>query len=282
MRALVPAAAGGLLFMLAACGTLEISVDGTPTADVATTGTVGALQTQYAELATRVAAAPPAVGTTPEPTIAPGEVATVAVPPATRITFLNGASVGVVSAPIAPDERQAYVLDAFKNQPMFVYVASANNDVTVSIEADDGTVILRPSEQKISWQGTLPNTGDYYLTVHGGAYIENFTLTVTVPWRLQFATGEDSITLGGKTTAGYSVSYTVYAIKGQTMKVHLDQMSSKASLSVYGFTDGNRYLSSDAGQRGYQFLLPATQDYIVVVVPFAGSSIDYILTVQIR
>jgi len=82
--------------------------------------------------------------------------------------------------------------------------------------------------------------------------------------------------------AGYNVSYTVFASKGQSLRAHLDEISSKASLSVYGFTDGERYLSSDAGQRGYQFVLPTTQDYIVVIVPYGGSEVDYMLTINIQ
>jgi hypothetical protein len=105
---------------------------------------------------------------------------------------------------------------------------------------------------------------------------------VTVPWRLQFSQGANSATVNGRTVAGYDVSYTIFAAKGQTMKAHLDQISSKASLAIYGFSDGQNYLRSDAGQRGYTFQLPSTQDYIVVVVPMPGLEVNYILTIQVQ
>ncbi len=273
-------AASVLLLLLSACGTLEISVEATPTGDAAATGTVSALELRNAELATRVAslasATNPSLPTPRTITVTPAE------PPATRIAFLNGASVGVVSAPIAPDQSQRYVLDALQGQPMYAYVASANSDVSLSMATEKGATILLPADKKTSWQGTLPLSGDYYLTIHGGSMIENFTLTVTLPWRLQFAQGADSATVSGQTVAGYDVSYTVYARKGQTMSVDLEQASSKASLAVYGFTDGQRYLASDAGQRSFQFKLPQTQDYIVVVVPFNGSEVSYTLTVKVQ
>jgi hypothetical protein len=276
----------GLLLLLAACGTFEISVDSASTTNVATIGTVDALQTQNAQLVTTMVVVMPAtdsfISVPSTVTNASAVSTTTAVPPATRITFLNGASVVVVSAPIAPGQTQSYVLDALQAQPMFVYVASGNDDVTVSIKADDETTILDAGAKKVSWQGALPRTGDYYLTIHGGKAVENFTMTVTLPWRLRFAAGENSATVSGKTVAGYNVSYTVFASKGQSLKVHLDEISSKASLSIYGFTDGQRYLRSDAGQRGYQFTLPATQDYIVVIVPYGGSEVDYMLTINIQ
>jgi hypothetical protein len=165
---------------------------------------------------------------------------------------------------------------------MFVYVGSLNNDVTLSIKRQDGTTILSAAAQQTSWQGSLPQTENYYLTIHGGASTENFSLTVTVPSRIQFAAGADSATVSGKTVSGYDLSYTVFAAKGQNMSVDLESLSSKASLSIYGFTDGQRYVRSETGQTSFHFVLPSTQDYIIVVVPLAGSVVSYTITVRIQ
>ena len=66
------------------------------------------------------------------------------------------------------------------------------------------------------------------------------------------------------------------------MSVDLGNLSGKASLSVYGFTDGQQYLHSETGQTSYHFSLPSTQDYIIVVVPTASDVVSYTLTVKIR
>jgi hypothetical protein len=269
-----------------ACGTLEITVVGTPTPDVAATGTIGALQAQNAELATKITtlnSTPLAVTTIPSPQPTGTSVPpTLPVLAATRIKFLDGATVGMVTAPIQAGQSQNYVLQALKAQPMFVYVGSLNNDVTVSIKAQDHTNILTASAYQTSWQGSLPQTEDYYLTIHGGASTENFSLTVTVPSRIQFVAGATSATVGGNTVAGYGVSYTVFAGKGQNMNVDLENLSAKASLSIYGFTDGQRYLRSEKGQTSFRFVLPSTQDYIIVVVPASGSVVSYTMTVEIQ
>ncbi len=275
-----------LLFFISACGTLEITMDSTPTPDVAATGTVGALQAQNAELATQIAMLNSPAGTpTPISTAVPTTSLTppsTLVPAATRITFLNGATVGTVSAPISAGQSRNYVLQAYQAQPMFVYVASSKNDVTLSIKGQDGTLILSEAAHQISWQGTLLKTEDYYLSLHGGTSTENFSLTVTIPSRIQFSRGADSAMMNEKTVAGYDVSYTAYAAQGQNMSVQLGNLSGKASLSIYGFTDGQRYLNSDIGKTSYQFTLPATQDYIIVVVPEAGNVVSYTLTVKIQ
>ncbi len=273
------------LFFVLACGTLQVSLETTPTPDVGATSTVGALQTQNAELATRIAAVPAPVF----PTLAPATAidrteatSTAAPPPATRITFLSGATVGVVSAPIAPGQVQTYIVDVFQQQPMYVYLASTNGDVTVSIVADNGTTVLAADAKQNAWQGLLQQTGDYYLTIHAGVAVENFTLTVTIPSRIQFLQGATSATVSGNTVAGYNVSYTIYAAKGQSMRVDLENLSSKASLSVYGFTDGHRYLRSDAGETTFRLSLPLTQDYIIVVVPMPGLEVSYTVTITVQ
>jgi hypothetical protein len=276
-----------LLLSVLACGTLEISVDRTPTPDVYSTGTLGALQAQNADLATKIAALNSTVSAVtntplPQPTRTTVPPTLPALPAATRITFLNGATVGVVNAPIQAAQSQSYVLKALKAQPMFVFVGSANNDVTVSIKTQDGTNILSEAARQTSWQGSLPQTGDYFLTIHGGASTENFSLTVTVPLRIVFAAGAVSGTVNGNTVAGYGVSYALFAGKGQDMNVDLENLSSKASLSIYGFTDGQRYLRSDKGQTSFHFKLPSTQDYIIVVTPTVDNEVSFTLTIKIQ
>jgi hypothetical protein len=66
------------------------------------------------------------------------------------------------------------------------------------------------------------------------------------------------------------------------MNVDLGDLSGKASLSIYGFTDGQAYVRSAKGQTSYHFVLPSTQDYILVVVPTDGSVVSYSMTVKIQ
>ena len=278
-----PAVAACALAVLSlACGTFEVSVAGTPAVDLAVAGTVSALQTQNAELATRSAVQPaPAASATPiVSSPVPGASATSL--PATRIAFLSGATAGVVSAPIGAGQTQRYVLDVFQAQPMIVSVKSASNNVTVSIAYEDGTTLLAASARQKSWRGNLPKTGDYYLSVHGGASNEDFTLVATVPLPVHFAQGTDSLTIHGRTVAGYDVSYDVYASRGQSMNVKVEQISSKGSLAVYGFQDGQQYLPADAGKKSFDLVLPATQDYILSIVPMDGLVLDYIVTITIK
>ncbi len=207
-------------------------------------------------------------------------VADTAAPAATRINFLTNATTGVVTAPIQPGQSIFYVLQASQAQPMIVRVDSLNNDITLSVKTQGGTSLLSAGSRSSSWQGTLPQTEDYYIGVFGGGSTENFTLTIEIPSRIKFAAGTVAATVRGQTVAGYSVAYTVFAIKGQKMTVNLNGVGSDGALTIYGFVDGQPYVRSVTGQTSFTFKLPSTQDYVIEVVPWAGKVITYSLVVK--
>lgn len=216
------------------------------------------------------------------PTRVAGAATIVVVPAATRMTFLTGATTGVVSGPVQPGQTINYVLQAAQGQPMLVDVGSLNNDVTLSIKTQGGTSMLNASEGASTWQGSLPQTEDYYLTVHGGATTENYTMTITIPSRVRFAQGAESAKLSGKTVAGYIVSYTLFAVKDQRMTVDLANLAGQAVLGIYGWNDGQPYVRAAAEKTHFSFTLPATQDYIIQVVPREGSTVSFALKFEIR
>ena len=203
-------------------------------------------------------------------------------PEATRINFLTGATTGSVTGTIQPGETKTYVLEASQGQPMIVMTNSLNNDVTMSIKTQGGTAILGAASKLSNWQGTLPATGDYYISIYGGTVAENFTLIVEIPARIKFAPGADSAIVSGKTVGGNNVTYTLFASAGQTMKVDLNGTGGNAALTIYGFGDGEPYVRSVAGVTTFNFRLPLTQDYIIEVVPMAGQVVNYTLVINIK
>lgn len=221
-----------------------------------------------------------------DPTAAPPTLQpvypTAALPNAARITFLNGATTGAVSATIQAGAAQAYVLQASQGQIMMVNVDSADHDVTLSIKTQGGTSMLSAAAHQATWQQALPATEDYYLTVHGGAAAQNFTLTVTIPSRIKFPEGAFSVKIPGKTAGGYNVLYAAFAIEGQKMSVELGNLSGEAALTIYGYTDGTPYVRYVSEQTSFSFRLPSTQDYIIEVVPKAGRVVSYLLIVKIQ
>lgn len=286
MRKLTPFLVMGPLLVAAtvACASSAIP---TSAPDVITTIVAGTMAAR-----TPTPIDPNGFPTVSSPTSAPADTAapptlqpvspTLGLPGATRITFLTDATSGVVRAQIQAGETKNYVLQAAQAQVMIVNVDSTSHDVTLSLRTQGGTNMLNTAAHQSTWQGTLPQTEDYYLSIHGGPTTEEFTLTVTIPSRIRFAEGADSAKVSGTTAGGYDISYTVFAIKGQKMRVDLGNLSGDAALTIYGFTDGQPYVRYVSEQTSFSFTLPSTQDYIVQVVPRAGSTVKYVLAIKIE
>ncbi len=289
MRRLMPVVISTVLLAAVTAACAASVVPTTSPADTVST-IVAATFAATTPQATATSAAPtlatlvlPTIASTSIPPTLPPAYATIAVPNATRIMFLTGATMTVLTGPIASGQTLNYVLQAAQGQPMTVNVGSQAHDVILSMKTQGGTTMLNPAAGLTTWQGSLPQTEDYYLSLHGGAATENFTLTLTIPSRVKFLPGDTQTKLNGKTTAGYVVSYVAFAAKGQKMQVQLSNLSGNAALSVYGFADGQPYLNANMHQQTtFGMTLPATQDYIIQVVPEAGSEVIYQLKVEIQ
>ncbi len=223
---------------------------------------------------------------TPEPptAIPPTSVpAPTSIPGAVRINFAAGATAGIVNGELQPGEVQNFLVGASAGQPLMVSTGSYNNDVTFSvIGAKDGKTLLDASQKLTSWQTMLTETQDYLIRVYAGASAENFTLNVITPARINFAPGAVSATETGTTPGGLVVSYILRASANQQMDITLDAPNMSALLSVYGYQDGQPYLRSAAGSQTFSMKLPATQDYVIQVVPNAGQVANYSMNITVK
>ncbi len=294
---LLTAAVAALLLATAACGgsvTAMPSVDSistalaqtlqavTPLASPAQQATATPLPSATSELPTSTSTS--AAPTSAPPTSAPPTSAPAVsnLPAATRISFATGATYSVTQGTVQANQALFYVARAAKGQPMIVMLNTPDQSAILSVFGADGTILLSRSQHTTSWQGTLPNTQDYYFRVTGGASTANFTLTVDIPARIQFASGQNEVTLNGQTVGGYNVAYVAYAFKGQQMEVTINTSRDVAGLTIWGFSDGQPYARAQNGVTDFKMDLPSTQDYIIEVVPAGGNVVNYQINVTIR
>ncbi len=207
---------------------------------------------------------------------------TVTTTPAIRnIVFSAGATAAVDQTSIDPKQVLMYTINAGQNQPMILNVSSPHNDVTLGVTEPDGTVLLDPANKWTNWQWRLPITGVYTIRVYGGATNENYTLTTKVAKRVAFPTGSTTLTLSGSTPNGYVVSYALTCGANLTMTASINVATSSAYLDVIGLASGP-LLSPAAKSNYWSGTLPATQDYIIEVIPNGGQVVNYTLTVSVN
>jgi hypothetical protein len=212
---------------------------------------------------------------------------TVALPTATaiapmRVVFTKGATAAVEQGTIQPGQRVDYILGAEASQPMILLLGSTNQDATLAVSEANGNVLLDASKKYDAWQFSLPTTEDYAIHVIGGRAAENFTLTIKIASRINFASGAVTAGVSGSTVSGYVVSYAIYCKSGQTMTLALSAPVNSAHLDVFGLAYGQLLLKESANAASWVGSLPSTQDYVIEVIPNAGQVLSYSLTVTVR
>jgi hypothetical protein len=115
-----------------------------------------------------------------------------------------------------------------------------------------------------------------------GAPTANFSLNVTIPVRIVFAPGAVTAQVSGTTSQGRIVTYLLRANGGQTMTVTLNAPANSAGITIYGLEDGQPLIRSQTGATTFTGQLPATQDYVIQVVPFGNSQVNYTLDVTVQ
>lgn len=219
----------------------------------------------------------------PTPTIAPTFTSTPV--PGTpvapfQVDLSQGARSAILQSRIGPGETAAYVFRGAQAEPLLLSLSSTAGDATLFMMSQGGTYFLRPGKST-HWRGTLPQAGRYFVGVYGGASATDYTLSLQLVQRIKFKEGASTAAVSGQTPGGTIMTYSVFAIKGQTLVLTLSSADGKAALAVSGFVDGQTYLAASDNEYQIRLLAPTTQDYIVEVVPLTGESVFHILDVQV-
>lgn len=222
---------------------------------------------------------PPAAVLALTPTASPPAAA---LPPATRLDLPADTTTGTVTGQIQPGEVRTFAIAADVGQSMLARVDSPGQIVTLSVKTQGGTSLLGASALQSLWRGILPRTEDYFVSVYGGTISMDFTLTVQLARRITFKEGETSATVRGDTVAGSSMVYSVFAVKGQKMIVDISATVGSVALDISGWVDGKSILQAGARRDQLTLRVPATQDYIIQVVPPLGKSLRFVLTVEFQ
>ena len=244
---------------------------------------------QPAATATPLSSPTPAVpldtATPLPPTLTPTVAATATASPtatlsAVNIVFASGTTAAVEQGSIQPNQVRTFTLSAGQYQPMMLLVRSPNNDVYLGVTEPDGSKLLDPAKKYTNWQWLLPKTELYTIQLYGGATSEDFNLTAKVAQIVTFPSGASTVTLNGTTPKGYIISYALACQANQVMTVSLNVTATTAYLDVFGLATGT-LLSPSAKATSWTGTLPATQDYVIEVIP-VGGEVTYSLKVTVH
>jgi len=265
-KALMPMSLAILAFLLASCNLpMQPAATATPQASPH-------LRRRWIQpLRCRHPDATPPVTDTASPT---------ATPSAVNIVFASGTTAAVEQGSLQPNQVRTYTLSAGQNQPMMLLTYSPNNDVYLGVMEPDGSKLLDPAKKYTNWQWLLPKTELYTIQLYGGATSEDFTLMAKVAQIVTFPSGATTVMLNGSTPKGYVFSYSLACQANQVMTVSLNVPATTAYLDVFGLATGT-LLSPSAKATSWTGTLPATQDYVIEIIP-VGGEFTYSLKVTVH
>jgi hypothetical protein len=205
-----------------------------------------------------------------------------------RVRFARGTTSGLANDSLQAGETRGYLIGAERGQVMMVHAitwpvrqgASPPPAATVRVYAlPDGRELAAPSGAGPLWSGRLAATGDYGVRVSADGPTA-YTLAVQIPRRLSPEPGDPTAAIAGTAPSRAPVDYIIEAASGQTLAASVRE-SDPVTLHVYGLEDGEQLAPLSERRRLWAGRLPATQDYVVSVVP-ADEGGGYELTVTLR
>ncbi len=247
-------------------------------ATATTAGTATMLPTSPFPTSTATATQVPPAPTQVPPTSPPAPTQVPPPPQATRLSFQPGATNVAVQGSVAQGSSTDYLVKASAKQFMMVILSSANQALVLQVRSPDGTILAPASQNLTFWQGTLPLSGDYRVSVVSKGNSGTFDMNITIPVRVSFKTGAVSATLDGHVGAHQTNTYLLRALKGQTMTVTINSSKNNIFLTIYGLEDGNPYVRSVMGLTTFTFKLPSTQDYVIQCVSTSNNAENYTVT----
>lgn len=181
-----------------------------------------------------------------------------------RVTMETGRTAVIVDGHVNKNGREIFIVNALAKQYMMVTLNTPNKPIYLEIQAPDGSSLSEG--EPTSWQGTLPEDGDYLVSVVTTGAATDFGFTVTIPVRVVFSSGATSASEDGTVGPDEVLTFLLRASKNQTMQVDITSPHDDVFLTIYGLEDGTPYVRSATGQTSYSFKLPSTQDYVIECV----------------
>jgi len=97
-----------------------------------------------------------------------------------RISFAPGTTSATEQGQLGAQQQHAYVLHAQAGQQMNVTVTASSGAVSLTIYGVDGTVLKNQMSEGTTFDGTLPLTEDYVITITAGNAAASYTLVVEI------------------------------------------------------------------------------------------------------
>ncbi|MFN8450052.1 MAG: hypothetical protein U0521_16090 [Anaerolineae bacterium] len=202
-----------------------------------------------------------------------------------RLNFAAGSTSAQVTGQIDGTSIHTYFVEARAGQRMQARVASPYSNVYLTVVSPSGSPLARAQAGAQSFDGTLPESGDYVLQVSAPVgtpattYLLNVSITGGVPTstpippqyvRIRFATGATSAQVNGQVDGTSFRGYLLEARAGQRMQITVTSPTGNAYLTVVS-PSGSPLARAQNGVQIFDQTLPESGDYRLEVSAPSGT-----------
>ncbi|HZE14508.1 MAG TPA: hypothetical protein VE197_01695, partial [Mycobacterium sp.] len=180
---------------------------------------------------------------------------------------------------VAANGSQQYTIHVAAGQIMSIDLQSTAQ-LETSVRGENGTVLL-PTGNNGFFRSVVPTSQDYIITLTGRPQATAYSMTVTVPVRISFASGVTSATVQGNLAPNAIGHYVLGGSAGQTMTIQTSTTNGQIVLLVYG-ADRTALIPGHSRAKSFTGTLPSTQDYFIDLESVGSAAASFSMTVTIQ
>ncbi len=207
-----------------------------------------------------------------------------------RITFPAGASSATITGQVDGNTFRGYLLNAQAGQRMQVSTSSPAGNVYLTLVSPLGSPLARAQNGAQTFDGILPESGDYSIQVSApaGTGLTSFTLFVSVTGqtqsgaqRIRFAPGATAAQVSGQVSGTTTASYVLEARAGQHMQIFLTSPYSNVYVTLVS-PFGSPLARAQAGAQSFDGILPESGDYSIQLSAPVGTAVtSFTMTIAV-
>lgn len=187
---------------------------------------------------------------------------------ANRISFAPGTTNAIVDGSVKANNSMRFVFRIAKGQLLDLSVYSPGK-ISIAVSSAAGTKLVDFSKGWTWYRDYLQEAGDWYVDIRADGADANFSLFLSIPQRLSFTAGTNSLKAQATIPNGRLHTFLVWGNKGQTIKLNVSPNSNIYATITH--VDGSVVLSPMGTLSSFEGTLPLAGDYMINVVVRDGA-----------
>jgi ribosomal protein S11 len=199
-----------------------------------------------------------------------------------RIQFAQGATSATVTGQVSGDVFNGYVIRALAGQRMQLTLMTFALPIYLTLISPGGSPLARAQAGAQSFDGVLPETGDYTIQISAPAgttttpyalvvFVTNMPSPTTTNERISYATGRSSVQVFDQIDGNSMDTYLLYISADQQLQITVQSPANNVYLTLVS-PGGSPLARAQNGAQNFDQIVSETGDYTIQISAPAGTT----------